>query len=174
MKADERRGAIIDRLADHVLAHGLAAASLRALAAAAATSDRMLLYYFKDKAEIIGATLACVAARMRPLLDAAARPEPQGFTQLRDALVPLLFDPAAWPYLRVWLELASRSAAGDPIYRAVGEAIGRGFLAWGTTQLAGPTPAARAATAAKLLVTIEGMVVLKSLGLDDAIAMALD
>lgn len=60
-KADTRRQQILERLADHVLAHGMQAASLRPLAAAAGTSDRMLLHYFADKEELITATLALVA-----------------------------------------------------------------------------------------------------------------
>ena len=38
--ADDRRDAILDRLADHVLAHGLAAASLRPLARAGGISEK--------------------------------------------------------------------------------------------------------------------------------------
>ena len=54
-KPDSRRTEIVERLADHVLAHGLSASSLRPLAKAAGTSDRMLLYYFADKSEMMTA-----------------------------------------------------------------------------------------------------------------------
>ena len=63
-KPDTRRAAILERIADHILANGLSASSLRPLAKAAGTSDRMLLYYFADKAEIITAALGVV---MQPL-----------------------------------------------------------------------------------------------------------
>jgi len=43
MAATDRHDALIDWLADHVLAHGLSASSLRPLAKAAGTSGRMLL-----------------------------------------------------------------------------------------------------------------------------------
>ena len=49
VEASDKRAALIDKLADHVLADGLLHASLRPLAKAVGTSDRMLLYYFKDK-----------------------------------------------------------------------------------------------------------------------------
>ena len=58
-------------MADHLLAAGLTGVNLRALAAAAGTSDRMLLYYFTDKDELLAATLACIAARLTAKLDAA-------------------------------------------------------------------------------------------------------
>ena len=62
MTADDRRDALIDRLADHMLAIGIGASSLRTLAKAAGTSDRMLLYYFRDKDELVAATLERIAA----------------------------------------------------------------------------------------------------------------
>ena len=40
-----------------------------------------------------------------------------------------------WPFMRVWLEIASLSAQGDVFYRVAGEQIGREFLAWGTAQI---------------------------------------
>src|SRR5580693_6683546 len=68
---DERREAAIERMADHLLLEGLGAATLRPLAAAAGTSDRMLLYYFSDKDELLSATLQRLAARMTAQLDEA-------------------------------------------------------------------------------------------------------
>jgi AcrR family transcriptional regulator len=41
---DEQRDKVVERLAGHLLEHGLARTSLRQLAAAAGVSDRMLLY----------------------------------------------------------------------------------------------------------------------------------
>ena len=40
-------------------------------------------------------------------------------------LAAIVLDPVFWPYMRVWLETASRAAHGDPLYRSVGESIGR-------------------------------------------------
>ena len=164
-KSDDRRCLILDRLADHVLARGLIASSLRPLAKAAQTSDRMLLYYFADKAEIVAATLERVAARMVALLSAHAAPAPLPFDLLLPRIAGTLGDDAFWPYMRVWLEIASRAAGGDPFYWATGEAIGRGFLAWGGAQIA-CDETEREVQAARLLVMIEGMVLLKSIGLE--------
>jgi len=165
-KSDDRRAAILDRLADHVLAEGLAASSLRPLAQAAGLSDRMLLYYFRDKAEVMAATLDVIAGRFVIVLnEAAGAPRPLA-RLMADLPVTLLAD-AVWPYMCLWLDVASLSARGEPFYRAVGERIGRGFLDWAAAQLDSATPEARARDAATLLVTMEGMVLLKSLGMED-------
>lgn len=171
-KTEERRAALVDRLADHVLAHGLVAASLRPLARAAGTSDRMLLYYFSDKAEIIAATLQRIAERMTMILAERAAPQPLPLEQLQRQLTDLVLEEQLWPYMCVWLELASRAGRGDPLYVPIAQAIGAGFLAWGEAQLAGDNPEIRARDAARLLIAVEGAVMVKAIGMDMAVAAA--
>jgi AcrR family transcriptional regulator len=164
-----KRSAIIDRLADHVLAHGLVASSLRPLAKAAGTSDRMLLYYFADKAEIISATLARIAERMTNALAVHTAPKPLPLDALIAHLSAIVLRAEFWPYMCVWLELASRAGRDDPDYTQVAAQIGEGFLAWGAMQLDAPDDEARARDAARLLVVIEGMVLVKAIGLSDVV-----
>jgi AcrR family transcriptional regulator len=172
-KNDTRRSEIIQRLTDYVLAEGLSAASLRPLAKAAGTSDRMLLYYFADKRAIITAVLEQISARLVGLISERAASEPLPLEDLRRQLAGVLFEDALWPYMRIWLQVAARAAMGDGFYRAVGEQIGRGFLEWGRAQLKSDTDAQRDIDAARLLVSMEGMLFLKSIGLDDVNAKAL-
>lgn len=172
-KLEDRRAAIIDVLVDHVLAHGLAATSLRPLAKAAGTSDRMLLYYFKDKDEIVRAILEHGAARLTVLLNERKAPEPLPRQRLLVTLVDILFADDLLPYMQLALEIASLAARGDPLYRAVGEQIERGFLAWAGAQLDCADDAERAVEAAQLLIALEGILFLKSVGLDDVCALVL-
>ncbi len=171
-KAEYRRVALLDQLADHVLAHGLSASSLRPLANAAGTSDRMLLYYFPDKDALIAAVLEVVAARLVVLLDARRAPGLLPFAELKRQLLGIVFADDLWPYMRLWLEMASLAALGDPVFRAVGEQLGRGFLAWGAAQLDSADEEAREVEAAQLLVAIEGNLLLRSVGLADVAARA--
>lgn len=173
-KPDTRRAEMLERLSDHVLAHGLSASSLRPLARAAGTSDRMLLYYFTDKAEMMTAILGVIAARMKAAMDARKAPEPLPLEQLQPLLLDIIADDAMWPFMRVWLEIASLAAQGDAFYRTVGEAIGRGFLDWGASQILATNEAQRQKDAARLLVIAEGMTLLKSIGLGDDAKAALD
>ena len=166
-KSAARRSAIVDALADHVLDNGLGASSLRDLAQAAGTSDRMLLYYFADKVELIGATLARISERLVAIMAQRSGAAPRDFATVRQEVAQVVLSNDLWPYMRIWLELASLSAFGEPMYRTVGEAIGRGFYAWGLAQLDIPDEQECAREAARLLVFAEGLVLLKSLGLDD-------
>ncbi|MEM9054991.1 MAG: TetR/AcrR family transcriptional regulator [Pseudomonadota bacterium] len=173
MNADgAKRSELIDKLADHILADGLLNASLRPLAKAVGTSDRMLLYYFEDKTALIEAVLDRIAERITAILDQTAAPQPMPLDQLAPMLLEAMKSDVFWPYLRLWLEVAALSAGGDPLYRSCGERIGRGFVDWGAAQLAAPNEASRQRGAARLLVQIEGSVLLRSLGMDDVVAAA--
>lgn len=52
-----RRADLTEHATDHVLEHGLIGLSLRPLAQALGTSDRMLLYHFGSKADLVAAVL---------------------------------------------------------------------------------------------------------------------
>lgn len=160
----QRREELVDRLADHLLAQGLEAASLRVLARAAGTSDRMLLYYFADKDALIAAVLARIAERLTLQLGEIAAPQPMAPEALRAHLAPALLDDRFWPTMRLWLGIAARAAHGEPPYAQVGEQLGRGFLLWAAEQIDSADPMR---DAAKLLASVEGMVLLKSIGMAD-------
>jgi AcrR family transcriptional regulator len=168
--SEKRRSEILDRLADHILEYGLIASSLRPLAKAAGTSDRMLLYYFADKNALIAAALETITVRTVMRLSAYAAPSPLVYDDLLRHFAHLIDDEEFWPYSRVFLEVASRAANGDPLYKTIGANLGRGFLAWGLAQLKSDTPDR---DAARLLVTIEGMIYLKAIGLEDISKAAL-
>jgi AcrR family transcriptional regulator len=167
-----RRSELTERLTDHVLAHGLGSASLRPLAAAVGTSDRMLLYYFPDKASLVRAVLEAAATRMTKLLDVHRLPDALPPADLHNHLMRFALDNAVWPFMQLWLEIASLSARGDPTCRLVGEGIARGFLQWIGEQVVAENSTARRMAATAVLIRIEGAVLLKSLGLEQEVAEA--
>jgi len=162
----DKRTVLLDKLVDYVLTKGLGAASLRPMAKAAGTSDRMLLYYFKDKDALIAEVLQHGAARLMEVFSAPGELEKLPREALAQKLYGLMTSPDVWPYARLWLEIAAGAAGGDDTLREIGGAIGRGFMEWGSAQL-DCAEAGRTAEAARLLVTVEGMILLKSLGLED-------
>ena len=165
---NDRREAAIERMADHVLAEGLNASTLRPLAAAAGTSDRMLLYYFADKDELLNATLERVAARMIAQLDEAV-PEgkPRSFQGLLDEVWRALGSGGVKPFMHLWLDLAAGAVRGLQPHRDISSAIADGFLAWAASRLESPTEGDAALSAASFLVCIEGMLVVEALGRSD-------
>jgi len=162
---DDRREAAIEHMADHVLSEGLSAATLRPLAAAAGTSDRMLLYYFADKDELLTATLGRIATRMIIQLDGAIPAEPpRPFAVLLEEVWAAMASESLQPFMPLWLELASGAARGLQPHRNVAGAIADGFLAWVAIRLQ-PEPGGEPSSSAPLfLASIEGMYLLKAIG----------
>ncbi|HCO46473.1 MAG TPA: TetR/AcrR family transcriptional regulator, partial [Erythrobacter sp.] len=97
------RETLLPLLAAHVMAHGLADASLRPLARAAGTSDRMLIYHFGNKDALVAALLDYLVARFADALDSAF---PQARSASRRACAETVYavtgQPAFAPFLRVW------------------------------------------------------------------------
>ncbi len=164
---EKQRTAWLDAMADYVLEHGLDAASLRPLAKAAGTSDRMLLYYFADKNALITAILDHVAMRLTVLMIAQGAADPVPFDACLARTVDILGDDVFAPYMRLFLQIASLAAQNDALYRAIGENLGRMYFAWAQGQLASRDDAARDHEAALLIQRIEGMVFLRAIGLED-------
>lgn len=159
--------ALLDAMAAHVLEHGLNSASLRPLAKAAGTSDRMLIYHFGNKERVIGAILSRLAATMINGLDAALPPgRPASVRACVTEIVALLRSPAMAPFGAVWLDIVSTAAQGGDGHRATGGQIIDGFIPWLTERLPADTPS-REETAHMALTLIEGTLVMDAVDRSD-------
>lgn len=162
---DRRRADLVAAMADHLLAEGLAGARLRPMAHAAGTSDRMLLYYFSDRDEVLGATLDHLAARLAGLLDAALPdPAPRPFARLLAEAWGVMAAAEGRPYMRLWLELVAQAAGGAEPFRTIARRIFATFLAWVEARLAITDPQDRREAAILLLTAVEGMLVADAAG----------
>ncbi|GAB4192095.1 MAG: TetR family transcriptional regulator [Roseiflexaceae bacterium] len=157
-------------MADHVLAQGLQGASLRPLAAAAGTSDRMLLHYFVDKEELLTATLSLVTQRLIAVLE-AAQTEPLPFQRLLSLLAVMLKDKQIQPYTRLWLELVAAAAGDKEPFRSIARQIAGSFQDWIARALYVEQEEEREALAALTLALVEGLIIFDALG-DDTKRMA--
>ena len=171
-KRDLRRQELLERMADHMLIQGLQGASLRPLAAAAGTSDRMLLHYFADKDELLTATLTLVTQRLVTLLD-SARTAPMPFQQLVPHLALMLKDAQIQPYMRLWFDLITGAAEGTEPFRTIARRILTTLVDWIASALHVDHEADRAPMAALTLAIIEGLSIFDALGDDDLRADAL-
>ena len=162
---DDRRQAALEHMADYLLRVGLGGASLRPLAAAAGTSDRMLLYYFADKDELLMATLQHVAARLARLLgEAGLGITPRPFAALLQDVWAAVRTPSLNPYMRLWLELAASASRGQEPHRSSAGMIADGFILWIAERLQVDREADRMPLAALLIATVDGLALLDAVG----------
>mgnify|MGYP002780321860 CR=1 FL=1 len=121
----------------------------------------MLLYYFEDRDDLLGALLGHVAARLARDLDAITGRHPP------NALLDLLWTAALTPAFRssmlLFLELGAAAGRGREPQRSAAAAIARDFAGWVADRL-DVAEADRAARAALLLATLDGLFLLHATG----------
>lgn len=161
------RESLLPLLAGHVLAHGLGQASLRPLARAAGTSDRMLLYHFGTKEALIAELLAYLARQYAGALDTAlaGEPRPQTRGQAAARILRHARTEAMRPFMQLWWEIVAGAARGVEGYLPAAQAIITGLLGWLEGQMpeGDPDPAGGARY---LLTLIEGTLMLAAIGHD--------
>lgn len=157
---------LLDKMADHVLLSGLTQATLRPLARAAGTSDRMLIYHFGSKEGVISALLDHLAERLTARLEATVIATPASTADLIADLLAQMQHPAVQAYGCIWLEVVANAARDLTAYRDAAARIVAHFQSWIADRLPQDlNPAAdRQATAALALAVIEGCVVLGATG----------
>lgn len=65
-----RRDELLEQVTDHVLEHGLIGLTLRPLAAAIGTSDRMLIYHFESRDALVSEIVAHASSRATEVVEA--------------------------------------------------------------------------------------------------------
>jgi AcrR family transcriptional regulator len=155
---------LLPLLAAHVLAHGLGGASLRPLAKAAGTSDRMLLYHFGTKEALIVDLLGYLARTYAAALDAALAGER---APTRGAALARILQharaPEMRPFMQLWWEIVAGAARGAEGYQPAAHAMLGELLGWleGQMPAGDPDPAGGARY---LLTLIEGTLMLSAIG----------
>lgn len=156
-----RREAVIKRLSGHLLETGLARTSLRQLAAAAGVSDRMLLYYFEDKDEVLRCVIAALAADLVQVLGQEDQPGMGGFEGFVARAAQATRSPALRPFMRLWIDIVAAAGRGEAPYVEAARTIGAMFLDWIGGHVDTADPELRAAYAGMAFALVDGLALLE-------------
>lgn len=107
-----QREDLLERVTDHVLEHGLIGLSLRPVAAAVGTSDRMLIYHFGSRDALVSAVVARTCERAVSEVTALA-----GATTVRSGVNQLWEAYRTQPLLSRCLDVYCQAAATGLIGR---------------------------------------------------------
>lgn len=144
-----------------MLEKGLGETSLRQLAKAANVSDRMLLYYFEDKADVMTCVMETIASTFTEYLNVRfPHNAPRSMAEVFVDITELSRSPDIQPFMSVWLETIAEATRGQEPFRSAATQIGAGFLAWIEAHL--PESKDRSAKAALVLTMIEGAAVMNA------------
>ena len=112
-----RREELAEAATDYVLEHGIIGLSLRPLAAAIGTSDRMLLYHFEDKDDLIATVLQVSSDRSVQAVTTLPRPR-----RLRGAVLEIWSAYVSGPLdrcQRLYVQAAALGLLGREPYLSV-------------------------------------------------------
>lgn len=158
------KDSLLPLLAAHVLAEGLGQASLRPLARAAGTSDRMLLYHFGTKDALIADLLGFIARTYAATLDAALAGERLATRgQVAARILKYARSDGAQAFTALWWEIVAGAARGEASYRAAAQAMMDELLGWLEGQMPEGDPDPKGG-ARYLLTLIEGTLMLAAIG----------
>lgn len=168
-ESSARRDELLDGAVAWTVEHGLADLSLRPLAKALGTSDRMLLYYFGTKDELVAAIVDRaadgLAAALELVLPELSR-SPKAFVE---GIWGLLADPAAQGVVDLFLELfVLTRRRGEPYRSASSRVIARWIELATPAMVAMGVPSRQAAgVVAATLAQLDGGILLAAAGASD-------
>jgi AcrR family transcriptional regulator len=169
----QQRERVLARLADHLLATGLSQASLRELARVGGVSDRMLLYYFADKAEVLAGACGVIAQRVTHGLAATFPPGTRlSATEMMRAAAKLTTSGELRPFMRLWVEIVAAAARGEAPFVDIAATLLDGFLGWVGAHLVVSPGGDAEAEAALVVATVDGLALIDICRADDLVERA--
>ncbi len=156
-RKQEQREQITAVLAGHLVREGLGETSTRQLAAAAGVSNRMLLYYFEDKSEVMRLTLMNFAANLAELLGKSLKDDARlSPSEMFAETSKLLQGKRLQPHLALWMDVMALAGRGQAPYQEIAADIAAHFLDWIEKRLATKDPKERKAQAAMIFAMVDG------------------
>lgn len=158
---------LLKKMGQHVLENGLSTASLRPLAKAAGTSDRMLIYHFGTKEALIGEVLQFLAEEFaRHLEDGLPNATYTSNQSLLTDIISVLRNETFAPYIRIWLDIVASASFDNRAFRETGHNVILFFISWIESRVPSGTPDPRA-TATLMLTLLEGTHAMDAVGQSD-------
>ncbi|HSL58363.1 MAG TPA: TetR/AcrR family transcriptional regulator [Acidimicrobiales bacterium] len=126
-------------------------------------SDRIVVYYFPSKADLVTQVMTAVGLRLQGVLGAAFAEPAADHRALGAAAWPVLARPEVDPVFALFFEANGLAAAGREPYRTLVAALVEAWVEWVAAFLDGP-PAQRRAEAEAAVALLDGVLLLRQLG----------
>ena len=161
-KAEILEGALAAAFAD-----GLSELTFGRIAKRLGISDRIVVYYFPTKDDLIGEVLFAMGAELQKALASAITSAQAEHLDLARAAWPTLARPETDPVFALFFEASGLAATGRAPYRELVPTLYNAWIAWTSGFITGP-PARRQAEAEATVALLDGLLMLRQLGGPDA------
>ena len=111
-----KREEIVQSVAGHLVREGFSNSGIRALASSAGISDRMLMYYFDTKEDLIAEALHLLAQNMAAALDQLLPERQAPASDIVGAVLLAAEDADVQASLRLWFEIVGLAVRGAEPY----------------------------------------------------------
>ena len=141
---------------------GLSQLTFGRLAKRLGIRDRIIVYYFPSKDDLIREVLGSMGLELQQTLASAFRSRARDHVELVRAAWPVLARPGVDPVFALFFEANGLAAAGREPYRSVVPALVSAWIEWASQFLDG-TAAQRRAEAETAIALIDGLLLLRLL-----------
>ncbi|MBM3658774.1 MAG: TetR/AcrR family transcriptional regulator [Actinobacteria bacterium] len=156
------RDEILEAAVATAFADGLHRLTYGRVARRLGTSDRMVVYYFPTKADLVGAVLVEIGLRLQAsLAPAVTAPLPDHRALVR-ALWPHLARPEVDPVFARFFEAMGLAAAGSTPYADLVPLLVEAWIDWAATMIDAPE-ATRRSEATAAIATVDGLLLLRQI-----------
>lgn len=156
-KKEQKRQEIIEKTSHYLLENGLLSVSLRPLAKALRTSDRMLLHYFSSKEELLTESLTYLAKQfVVEISQYKVGKLPQN--KLLQVMGELIYSGMMNQYMRLWLEILLSSLNQESSYSYLGADFFDIYYMWIEEHLILEDGVVKEKQISQTLALIEGMI----------------
>lgn len=144
------------------VAEGLSRLSFGRVAARLGTSDRVVVYYFPSKDDLIGAVLVALGVQLQEALEPTLTSPAADHVALVRAVWPALAHPGADPVFALYFESLGLAASGREPYRSLIRVLFAGWIDWSVGYLTG-TSERRRAEAEAAVALLDGLLLLRQM-----------
>ena len=116
-KTEKRKREIIEAAASHLIEHGFQRSGLRAIAESVGVSDRMIMYYFATKDDLVSAALEMIGEGLAAGMETAVPKGNVTPSQILDALSETLQSDQTQAIMRLWFEIIGLAMRGQEPYK---------------------------------------------------------
>ena len=145
-----------------VFADGLSRLTFGALARRLGISDRIVVYYFPTKDDLVGAVLGAIGGQLQVALGPALADPVRDHLAFVEAAWPTLARRKVDPVIAVYFEASGLAAAGVEPYRSMAADLVDGWITWAEQSIAGDTERRRTEALAAIAV-LDGLLLLRQL-----------
>ncbi len=162
MRHRHSRDQILAGALDAALNGGLSQLTFGRLAKRLGVSDRIVVYYFPTKDDLVSAVLLTMGAQLRDVLASAFTSPAVDHIELAKAAWPVLARPEIDPIFGLFFEATGLAAAGREPYRTLAAQLVDAWAVWLTDFFDG-TPQQRRAEADAAIAVLDGLLLLRQI-----------